>query len=627
LARRCAEEGQANEADTEILRAYFNSRQPVARLLKDFAPVCDRLAELATKSRSGEALTKEDVAWIENYGVTLAGFHFYQGNSYLVPRDDFPMVTRVFSNPLTSSMLYAGLARPQALYVLIPSGPDLQLYRGAVMTYREFARPNEQPLDDESWRELVAKGNTPPAPPFTRSFYARKTALEYMKVLRPWAVRSGGDDTGKQPDTEELLWQLGAVATDKDLPGLLELMLASFRGPDDDITHGLAEIVGRLKWEPYQKRLLELLNSSNAEIADVAAYILLRRPESLDVARITSAFDAQPVRVRRLRCVLLGSLPQQTDLTRKALLHALESKDDGVRWQAALALGRAHWLQEPPIPALLGCLNDTNQYVAGAAVQSLFRLRGTNTAPVLLDRLTACLQSPAPPPQEAKRQETALAGDAPASSPSSASQGNPRRSIGTDERFNMLDPDELCSRLYFWNNPRAGADMLRMQPAEPQRDYGPRPLSPVLADALIECLGLMGYQPATEELFQLLGTDHSRAAMLALGKLAPERLTAWLLARAQDRQAPAVDREDALIHLCTYGATNRLRDLLVLLEDTTPIPSERPRPGGEWRICDRTADTIAGLLGWQERLRWFSPPQRREALLRRVKEWAKTLPP
>jgi hypothetical protein len=212
LARRCAEEGQASEADTEILRAYFSSRQPVARLLKDFAPVCDRLAELATKSRTRAALTKEDVAWIENYGITLAGFHFYEGNSYLHPRDDFPMVTQVFSNPLTSSMLYAGLARPQALYVVIPSGPDLQLYRGAVMTYREFVRPNEQPLDDESWCDLVAKGNLPPAPPFTRSFYARKTALEYMQVLRPWAVRSGEDDTGKKPDIEELLWQLSAMA-------------------------------------------------------------------------------------------------------------------------------------------------------------------------------------------------------------------------------------------------------------------------------------------------------------------------------------------------------------------------------------------------------------------------------
>ena len=176
LARRCAERGQATEAEAEILRAYFNSRQATSRLFKDFAPVCDRLAELATKSRTGETLTGEDAAWIENYGTVLASFHFYYGNSYLVPRDDFPIIARVFSNPLTSAMMYAGLARPQALYVLIPSGKRLQLYRGAVMTYREFVRPYDQLLDDESWRELIGQGNTPPAPPFTRGFYADRAA-------------------------------------------------------------------------------------------------------------------------------------------------------------------------------------------------------------------------------------------------------------------------------------------------------------------------------------------------------------------------------------------------------------------------------------------------------------------
>jgi hypothetical protein len=134
----------------------------------------------------------------------------------------------------------------------------------------------------------------------------------------------------------------------------------------------------------------------------------------------------------------------------------------------------------------------------------------------------------------------------------------------------------------------------------------------------------MGYQPATDKLFQLLGTDHSRAAMQALAQLAPERLNVWLLTRAQDKQAPALDREDALIHLCLYGATNHVRDLALLLDDTTLIPSQRPGTGKEWRICERTADTIAGLLGWHERLHWFAPPQRRESLVQRAKDWAKT---
>jgi hypothetical protein len=39
-----------------------------------------------------------------------------------MPRDDFPLVTRVYSSPITGSMFYVGLARPQALYVVVPRG-------------------------------------------------------------------------------------------------------------------------------------------------------------------------------------------------------------------------------------------------------------------------------------------------------------------------------------------------------------------------------------------------------------------------------------------------------------------------------------------------------------------------
>ena len=52
-----------------------------------------------------------------------------------------------------------------------------------MLTYREFVRPNDQLLDDASWRELIARGQTPPAPPFTKSFYAETTVAELLKKL------------------------------------------------------------------------------------------------------------------------------------------------------------------------------------------------------------------------------------------------------------------------------------------------------------------------------------------------------------------------------------------------------------------------------------------------------------
>lgn len=363
LARRCAANGTTNQAEIDTLRLFFEGGQNITRLLNGFAPVCDRLAELAQKSLTGQALTEDDANWIENYGVTLAGFHFYYGNSYEVPRDDFPIVIRVFSSPLTSSMLYVGLARPQALYIIVPDGKTAQLYRGAVMTYREFVRPNDKLLDDESWRELVSKGQTPPAPPFTRSFLAEKSVAEWMKSLRELSFDSSYDEF------RDTLWNLGLQATEKELPELIQMMAGVAVGPnsrrtegiirelDDgtvvtnffeatanwipEVTQGLSEIIAKLPWETHQEALISLLASTNTEIADASAHVLVQRPAGIDSGTLVAGFDSQPPRTRRLYCAILSCLPQQTDATRKLLLQALHDNADGVRWQAVLAIGKA----------------------------------------------------------------------------------------------------------------------------------------------------------------------------------------------------------------------------------------------------------------------------------------------
>ena len=67
---------RATVMDRAMEAGIDDARQNISRLLNDYAPVCDRLAVLATKSLTGETLTENDAKWIENYGVTLAGFSF-----------------------------------------------------------------------------------------------------------------------------------------------------------------------------------------------------------------------------------------------------------------------------------------------------------------------------------------------------------------------------------------------------------------------------------------------------------------------------------------------------------------------------------------------------------------------
>lgn len=167
MLKRVSETGQANAEETKTLRMYFDCRQFAPPVLRRLARVCDELAVLAQKQLTGKPLTHNDADWLRGYGQTIAGLQGYMADTW---PDEFPIISRIFHDQFHGAILYAGVARPQTLYIVLPHDGGLQLYRGAVLSYREFARPENQPLDDNFWRKLVQDGETPPPPPFTTSF-------------------------------------------------------------------------------------------------------------------------------------------------------------------------------------------------------------------------------------------------------------------------------------------------------------------------------------------------------------------------------------------------------------------------------------------------------------------------
>jgi uncharacterized protein DUF3160 len=161
--------GKPTEDDLEVLRR-FEGRGEVPGLLGHFAVLCDELATIARKELDEKPLDEMDARFMRSYGIQLAAFHFYRGNSYLDPRDDFPIVVPVFASPIQDETLYAGLSRPEAIYVIVPSQGKMVLHRGAVLSYREFRRNASDPLDDEGWTRAVKAKSAPPPPAFTHSF-------------------------------------------------------------------------------------------------------------------------------------------------------------------------------------------------------------------------------------------------------------------------------------------------------------------------------------------------------------------------------------------------------------------------------------------------------------------------
>lgn len=212
LARRWIDGQNLDASDREAIRLWNASTKLRAlHLLPELTELCGRLAAIAQKELNAERFDDEDIAVLQNFGLDLARLHFYESEAWMHPQDDFPLVTPVFASPIKDRILYAGLGRPEALYVIVDVDGQPVLYRGAVLSYREFTRPTEEPVDDSSWREEIRAGKTPAPPPFTNSFRKATPAEESSECerLRRWASdedRLYGDRVRAQnPLAEEAL--------------------------------------------------------------------------------------------------------------------------------------------------------------------------------------------------------------------------------------------------------------------------------------------------------------------------------------------------------------------------------------------------------------------------------------
>jgi HEAT repeat protein len=303
------------------------------------------------------------------------------------------------------------------------------------------------------------------------------------------------------------------------------------------------------------------------------------------------------------------------------ILGALRNPDAGVRWQAAQVIGKARWSNSPPVNALIDTLHDGNVVVAASAVRALMRLNATNAGPAVFAELKLRLEHPASE-EELQSQQQAIA-----LPNSDARMGSGFLMFS----LNVLDPDNVLMHLRF-GNPHAPSGRSVRHPApggsRPFRPLDPTPPVPGggdffaqnqfdSIDTWIQSLGALQCRDAEDDLLQWLSSDRKPAVFSALEKLGSPRLVEQMLVQAKDTHADSEDRADALVKLCRLNATNQIRAIAYLLTETTVIPISSSK---EWRICDRAADTIAGLLGWKQRLRMFASVEERDAFVDRVKK-------
>jgi hypothetical protein len=138
------------------------------------ALLCRRLEALSHKELRGQALSTEDEGLLKSFGEKLGGIMFYDGNSYLEPKDDAPRVADVLTNPREGRYLHVGVGRPRALYVLYPYEGREVVCRGAVLPYFELIESAR--MNDAEWRKRLDSTSPPTAPTWLTPIIGSHTA-------------------------------------------------------------------------------------------------------------------------------------------------------------------------------------------------------------------------------------------------------------------------------------------------------------------------------------------------------------------------------------------------------------------------------------------------------------------
>ncbi len=595
-ARRCAEARQPTQEDLDILRVFAEPHGEIRDLLRDFAKLCHALADIADKQLTRQALDEKDKDLIRNYGKTLARFHFYSGNSWLDARDDFPRVTPIFASPREGEILYAGLARPETLYVIVETGDKQVLHWGAVLSYREFRRALAKPLSDENWQAEVKRGAISPAPSFTDSF-RKSTAVAVEEIVT--IIKSGGtyadvDNVTDRRITHVMIEQLlGGKPKDA---GWLRLCLCRRARAEDvgdlirilkqthleDIDH-LVMCISNLPWAEHRDELLELLKHAQVKYADSAAYIMSQRPEDIDVEALVGQFDKLPVRTRRLIVFLFGQIESPCDEVESTLIKALNDKDPGLRYEAAKTVARTRLKKPSMVDALISRLDDPNEYVCAGAAMALRKLGVKNAAPAMLARLNKRVRP---------------------------------RNITTNESFKQREA--VLERLQYGGC--AAIMVLHEDDFLLPREGEAR----ALGAELIMGLGTFGYAPAKEQLEKMLRGNYGSEALDALERIDPVGHLDRLITVANDRNADTSVRKSALKALSRIGKPELALKLVPILDDTSKVGFAVGDE--EWRICDYAAKAIALMLDWPDNISEWSDEgsdrESKERLITRIRKWA-----
>lgn len=155
--------------------------------LQRIANLAHSFQQMAEKELRGEPLSEEEYEQIRYYGGELEHIVMASADSDIedpfAPRymDEEPqaaVVADVATDP-NGQVLEEAIGRVDEIHVIVPLvQPDgtlfLEVAKGGVFSYYEFAWPMNDRLTDEKWRAMLESGNTPDRPIWMSRFMAQQ---------------------------------------------------------------------------------------------------------------------------------------------------------------------------------------------------------------------------------------------------------------------------------------------------------------------------------------------------------------------------------------------------------------------------------------------------------------------
>ncbi|GEM_PF-3553688 len=138
----------------------------------EIGTVLTSLISISEKELKRESLTDDDRDFIRHYGTQSAHLCFYENESCMCDMDEMALITDVASELSTGQVLYEGIGGAMEIYVIVPFKGGPALTKGGVLSYYEFARPDDMKLTDGEWKGMVRRRETPDLPGWVSSFVA-----------------------------------------------------------------------------------------------------------------------------------------------------------------------------------------------------------------------------------------------------------------------------------------------------------------------------------------------------------------------------------------------------------------------------------------------------------------------